>query len=189
MALTADKFIVPNGVPELGVQKMESSTIGITDLWDFGIFDYRNTLAPQSLTGGTPISLNNNGAGVETYKNLPDTAVTDVWNTSTNRFDFTELNIGDMIDIRLDLEVTTSAVNQTFSILLELGQGGTTFEIPFVINQEHKTAGAVAVNRYNGIYMRNANTITRPAQFILSSADDLTVDVHGWYCKVIKKGR
>ena len=53
MALTADKFIIPNGVPNLGVQKMESSTIGITDLWDFGIFDYRNTLAPQSLTGGT----------------------------------------------------------------------------------------------------------------------------------------
>ena len=94
-----------------------------------------------------------------------------------------------MIDIRLDLEVTTSVVNQTFSIDMELGQGGTAFTVPFVVNQEHKTAGAVAVIRYNGIYMRNSNTITNPAQFILSSADDLTVDVHGWYCKVTKKGR
>lgn len=189
MALTADKFIIPNGAATLGIQKMESSTIGITDLWDFGIFDYRNTLASQSLTGGTPIALNNNGAGVETYKNLPDTGVTDVWNTATNRFDFSELNIGDMIDIRLDLEVTTSSVNQTFSIDMELGQGGTTFTIPFVVNQEHKTAGAVAVNRYNGIYMRNANMTSNTAQFIISSANNLTVDVHGWYCKVIKKGR
>jgi hypothetical protein len=189
MALTADKFIVPNGVPSVGVQKMQSSTIGITDLWDFGIFDYRNTLAPQSLTGGNTIVLNNNGGGVNTYKKLPDTNVTDLWLTSTNKFDFSDLNIGDMIDIRLDLEVTTTAVNQTFSIDLEMGQGGTIETVPFVINQEHKAAGAVAVNRYNGIYMRNANSIVRSAQFKITSADDLTVDVHGWYCKLIKKGR
>ena len=189
MALTADKFIIPNGAATLGVQKMESSTIGITDLWDFGIFDYRNSLSPQSLTGGNTIALNNNGGGTDTYKNLPDTQVTDLWNVITNRFDFSDLSIGDMIDIRLDLEVTTTAVNQTFSIDLEMGQGGTILNVPFVINQEHKAAGAVAVNRYNGIYMRNANSINNTAQFKISSADDLTVDVHGWYCKLIKKGR
>lgn len=192
MALTQDKFILPDGSPITGVQTTKSSALGPSDLWDFGIYDYRDSTTlttPISLTGGSTAIITNDGLGSNNYILEADLGPSNIWDTTNNRFDFTSLNIGDMIDIRLDLEVTTTSNNQTFSIDLEMGQGGTIYTIPFVVNQEHKTAGAVAVNRYNGIYLRNANLIDNPAQFKISSASNLTLEVHGWYCKLVRKGR
>lgn len=192
MALTTDKFIIPNGAASLGVQKMTSSTVGLDNLWDFGIFDYRDqatSTTPISVTGGVEAIITNDAADPETYKKLPDTGVTDLWNASLNRFEFSTLTIGDMIDIRLDLQVTTTVNNQTFSIDLELGQGGTTYRIPFIVNQEKKTFGATSVIRYNGFYIKDTNTLNNYAQFKILSASNLTVEVHGWYMKLMKQGR
>lgn len=192
MALTTDKFIIPDGAATQGVQKMTSSTIGMADLWDFGIFDYRDqatNTTPISVSANTSTIITNDGAASDTYKKLPDTGITDLYNTTFNRFEFTGLTVGDMIDIRLDLEVTTTVNNQIFSIDLELGQGGTTYTVPFIVDQEKKTSGATSVIRYNGIYMKDANTINNYGQFKIISPDALTVEVHGWYCKLMKQGR
>ena len=192
MALTTDKFIIPDGAATQGVQKMTSSTIGMGNLWDFGIFDYRDQATgttPISVSANTSTLITNDGAASDTYKKLPDTGVTDLYNTTFNRFEFSTLTIGDMIDIRLDLEITTTVNNQIFSIDLELGQGGTTYTVPFIVDQEKKTFGATSVIRWNGIYMKDANTINNYGQFKIISPDALTVEVHGWYCKLMKQGR
>ena len=192
MALTTDKFIIPDGAVSQQVQKMKSSTVGLADLWDFGIFDYRDqatSTTPISVSANTSTIITNDGAASDTYKKLPDTGVTDVYNTSTNSFTFSSLSVGDMLDIRLDLEITTTANNQDFSIDLELGQGGTVYTIPFIVDQNVKAIGATSVIRYNGIYMKDSNTINNPAQFKIISPDALTVEVHGWYCKLMKQGR
>lgn len=192
MALTTDKFIIPDGAASQGVQNMASSTVGLDNLWDFGIFDYRDqatSTTPISVSANTSTIITNDGAATDTYKKLPDTGVTDLYNTSTNRFEFSDLTVGDMIDIRLDLEITTTVNNQVFSIDLELGQGGTVYTVPFIVDQEKKTSGATSVIRYNGIYMKDANTINNTGQFKIISPDALTVEVHGWYCKLMKQGR
>jgi hypothetical protein len=192
-SFTSSKFIEPDGAPVGVTQKMKSSDLGPADLWDFGIFDYADlatTTTPITVPTGivwTPIT--NDGAGANTYKNLPDTDVTDIWNTSTNVFDFSELSIGDMIDIRLDLEITTSGPNQEYGVVLELGQGVTPYRIPFAVNTNVKLAGTVSMNRYNGIYIGNALTKDNPGQFLVASNGAATVTVNGWYCKVVKKGR
>ena len=111
MALTTNKFIIPDGGVNQNIQKMTSSSLGPAQLWDFGIFDYRDTLTattPVALTGGSPAILTNNSS-TGTFKSLPDTAVTDLWISATDKFDFSELNIGDMVEIRLDCDVTTTA--------------------------------------------------------------------------------
>ena len=192
MALTADKFILPDGPPVEGAQPTSSSSLGPPDLWDFGSIDYAD-LATQStpfaITGGAGyVPIPNDGAGVNGYSN-PPSGVTNVWDVATQAFDFTQLSIGDMIDIRLDMQITTTATNQEYDIVLELGQGVSAYQIPFAVKSNVKTAGAVFVNRYNGIYIGNALTLDNPGQFKIQSTANATLQVNGWYCKVIKKGR
>mgnify|MGYP001079671057 CR=1 FL=1 len=192
MALTQDKFILPEGSPVTGIQTTKSSTLGPSDLWDFGIYDYRDSATsttPISVTANTSTVITNDGIGADTYKKLPDAGPEDIYDIATNSFDFSNLLVGDMIDIRLDLEITTTANNQDFSIDLELGQSGTVYTIPFIVDQNVKSIGSTSVIRYNGIYMKDSNTIDNSAQFKIISSDALTLEVHGWYCKLMKQGR
>ena len=191
MALETNKFIIPDGVVNQNIQKMKSSELGPATLWDFGIFDYRDTLTatnPIALTGGSPAVLTNNSS-TGTFKILPDTEVTDLWISAIDKFDFSDLNIGDMVEIRLDCEVTTTVTNQDYSIDLEMAQTTTPYNIPFIHSENVKTVGTHDVVRWLGFYMRDLNTINGQGQFIITSASNLTVKVHGWYMKLTKKGR
>lgn len=191
MSLDINKFIIPDGAVAQNIQKMTSSTLGPAQLWDFGIFDYRDTLtatSPIALTGGSTAVLTNN-ASTGTIKRLPDTGVTDLWYSSIDKFKFSELSIGDMIEIRLDCDVTTTQVNQDFSIDLELGQGGSSYKIPVIESQNVKTVGSHSVVRWLGFYIKDLNDKNNDAQFIINSASNLTVRVYGWYMKLTKLGR
>jgi hypothetical protein len=153
-----------------------------------GILDY-NDLAtattPIVVTGGAGyVDLPNDGLGAFTNKLYPPAGVTDVWTAGTGLFDWSQLVLGDMVDIRLDVEVTTSGANQDFDIELELGTGGFAYSIPFE-RQLVKSAGAVPVNVYNGIYLGDSNTLDNGAKFKIKSDGNATVIVRGWYCKVL----
>lgn len=155
---------------------------------DIGYADY-NDLAthttPISVAGNSVfVDITNDGLGTYTNINLPS-GVTKVWDTTLNEFDWTELSIGDMIDIRLDLTVTTTAPSQQVIIVLELG-GAYPYEILFTENT-FKTAGVHNINRFNGIYIGNADTLSGGGKFKIKSDGTLSVVVNGWYCKVIKR--
>jgi hypothetical protein len=156
-----------------------------------GILDYNDSLTavtPISVPSGlVDIDITNDGLGSFTNKSYAPVGVTDIWNSSTNLFDFSQLSLGDMIDIRVDLTVTTTSPNQLVEIDLALGIGGAQYSIPFSRNV-YKNASAQNVNRYNGIYMGDLNTLNNPAKFVVRSDAPAIVLVNGWYCKVLKRG-
>lgn len=152
-----------------------------------GFADYSDSATsttPISVTGGAGyVDLTNDGLGVYTIKTyLPD-GVTDVYDSSINRFDFSELSLGDMLDIRLDIEVTTTSPSQQVDITLELGTSTFPYEIPFITNV-YKAAGVHKVNRYNGIYIGNNDTLNGGGRFRIKSDANCTVKVNGWYVKI-----
>jgi len=106
----------------VGGDKINDNFTELYDAKRFGIYDYNNTISAQSFTGATPIVLNNNGAGTFTYKNIL-TGVTDIFNTTTNAFDFSDLVIGDYFQIRVNLTVTTTSLNQNIEVTMDLAQG------------------------------------------------------------------
>lgn len=110
-----------------------------------------------------------------------------LWDASLNKFDWSGagLTTGDMVDIRLDIEVTTSVANQDFDVVLELATDGSSYDILFD-SQLVKTAGVARVNRYNGLYMGDANVLDNKARFKIQSDANATVKVNGWYIKVLK---
>lgn len=154
-----------------------------------GFADYND-----SATAGTPIVIPNTSAfidlpndelGAFTNKAFLPPGVTDVWDASSGLFDWSELALGDMVDIRLDIVVTTASNNQQVLISLELATGGFSYEIPYA-HLVFKSPGIYQVNRFNGIYMGDLNTLNNGGKFKVKSDGNATVVVNGWYCKIIK---
>jgi len=157
-----------------------------------GFFDYNDlatTGTPLSVTvANSPLSLPNDGAGAATNKLFPPVGVTDVWLVGTDVFDWSQLKLGDQVDIRLDLDIITTSTNTDIHVDLHLGTGAGSYIIPFVTDVTFKTTGTHPVNRWNGIYMGDTNTLNNGGQFKISTDKNCSVVVNGWYVKVLVRG-
>lgn len=156
-----------------------------------GFLDYADLATqttPVSVTGGAgELPIPNDAAGAYTVLSYPPDGVTQVWDATAQSFDWSELSLGDMIDIRLNLEVTTTAVNTGISVNLHLGSGGSAYTVPFITSTNFKTVGTYQLIRYNGIYIGNTDTLNNGGVFKISADQNITYKVIGWYCKIIKR--
>lgn len=181
-----------NNFPIAGPSSGEGGSIP-ADVFYGGIFDYNDlgtTGTPIAVTGGGGLSdLTNDGAGAFTNKIYAPIGITDVWNSSTNLFDWSELKLGDMLDIRLDVDVITTSVNTEFVIALQLGVGGSPYTINWFNLANFKNAGTNKIVTFNGIYLGDTNTLDNSAKFVIAADKNCTVVVNGWYCKVIRRGQ
>lgn len=157
-----------------------------------GIYDYND-----AGTSTTPISiavantwypLTNDAAGPFTNKTYALSSVADVWDTASQAFDFSGLELGDTVDIRVDVTATSTVTNQTFDVDLFVADGEAgEYQLPFIIEQAFKSSGAHRLLRFNGIYMGDTNTKDNPAVFKIRSSNTGSVVVNGWYVRVTKR--
>lgn len=156
-----------------------------------GIYNYNDlatTSTPIPLTlASTQYELTNDGAGAQTTTAYGLSGITNMWNTSTDRFDFSGLSLGDTVDIRYDIDVITTSPNTAFSLDLELGVGATPYQLNLVSEDDKKSAGTYKVTGYTSIYLGNTLTRDNPAR-ILASADStgVTIVVNGWYIRPLR---
>lgn len=160
-----------------------------------GWWDYQDTatgVTPIALTAAnTQYELTNDGAGTFSNSTYGLSGITDIWDTSTNRFDFANgsvLQLGDTVDIRFDVEVTTTTANTAVDLHIELGVGsGSEYQLDIIPSTTIKTAGTYQLVRWVGYYMGNTTTLNYPAR-ILARADTTgaTVKVNGWYIRALK---
>ena len=174
----------PNSVDvtQNSLDSIESHIVGFVDYNDLDTA----TTAIVIPNTSTYISLTNDGLGAFTNKLYLPSGVTDVWDVSLDAFDWSELTLGDMVDIRLDIIITTANNNQEVVVALELGTGGFSYEIPYA-HLVFKSAGTYQINKFNGIYMGDSNTLDNGGHFKVLSDGNATVVVNGWYCRIIKK--
>lgn len=159
------------------------------DIFNGGFADYNDSGSSQPITVvASPVVLQNDGAGLYSNKLFLPQGVTDVWDVIGDQFDWSELKTGDMIDIRLDIVMTTVSPNTTIDINLHLGAGGGAYIIPFITKKILKSAGAHNINRFNGIYIGDTNTLDNGGQFKIIVDQDCSAVVNGWYIKIIRKG-
>ena len=155
-----------------------------------GFVDYADLATqttPIAVTAlGSPVKITNDGLGVGSNNSYLPTGVTNIWNTTTNQFDFTELSVGDMVSIRLVLNITTTTPNQNVDVDLSLAVGGSNpYTLPFGRGIA-RTSGVYSVLRYNGFYIGSADTLDNGGFFEISSDNDCDCEVVGWYCKITK---
>lgn len=172
---------------------VEGLPVGVSpsDVFSGGLVDYNDaatTTTPLVVTGGgADVQLTNDTLGAFTNTAFLPDGVTSLWNTTTNQFDFTELKLGDMLDIRLEITADMSGPNSELDIDLELGIGAGAYAIAFS-RENYKTSGVKQIDRWNGIYLGDSNTLDNPARFIIRSDTNCNVVVAGWYVKIIRKG-
>lgn len=174
-----------NGLPSSwSLPKDYSSADGKETL---GIYDYENTLTAQSFTG-TPIKLLNNGLGANTNKTYALTGIAETFDTVTNELDFSNLKLGDKFEIRLQLEVTTTSVNQEVNMYINVAVGSGADYVIHLGREFFKTVGTYEINYlYNFIYIGNAETRDYPAEIMFNSDANATVLVGGFATIVNKR--
>ena len=111
-----------------------------------------------------------------------------VWNGTLNQFDFSSLSIGDMVQLRVDLLVTTTSANQNVSIYAKFGVG-TANEYDLLISHSLVKTITTDLQVVESCIFSIDNTDWRdfPAELYILSDDDATVQVNGWYIPIIKK--
>lgn len=153
-----------------------------------GYADYND-----STTSGTPITpststwtkLTNDKAGAFTTTAYLPAGVTDLWDTTGNQFDFSELSLGDQVDIRFDLSVTTTSANQVVRQRVQFDIGGSPYNIEFDQKQV-KTAGTFQVIRQVKFHMGNSGTINNPGEWQIWTDSSANVTVNGVYISVTR---
>lgn len=188
---------------------MAKSTIPTTGLWSsiaglinnnftetyetprYGIYDYNDlatSISPLVIPGTSQyVQVTNDGLGAFTNKTYGLPGLADIYNTTTNEFDFSSLSLGDSVDIRIDMEVTTSSPSQEIDLDMELATGsGSDYDILF-FKAIFKNAGVNDIARFNSIYIGNNETKNFPARFKIRSDAAATAVVRGWYVRVMPR--
>lgn len=164
----------------------------LPDSFSGGWADYEDTAttgSPISVTA-VPTVLTNDGLGVDTNTSfLPvgGNGITQLWDTSSNGFDFSDLEVGDMVDIRMDITMIIASNNTAVDVDLFMGSGGS-IVVPFISQQNFKSTGSFEVIRYMGIYIGSEDVRDNLAQLKVSADNNCTCTVHGWYIKAIRRG-
>ncbi len=168
----------------------EIPTIPDPYLASIGFFDYADLATqttPISFVNGVDKKLTNDGLGATTNKNYPPYGITDVWSTSTNACNFSQLSLGDAVGIRFDVTATTTASNQVISGYIKLGVGTASEYQLQIFSENIKTSGANHRVFYTKLYIGNEDIRTAPAEFYILSDNNGNVKVNGWYFQIERR--
>jgi hypothetical protein len=157
---------------------------GFTKTYWFDANDVATTTTPIAHgAGSTTTFLTNDGAGASTNSYNPDSKAA-LWNTSTNKFDFTSLKIGDTVEFRIDIDIAPAAA-QEINLVMDIGEG---VAGAYSLNVNHtyfKTASASdQITAMFRIYMGDEVTRANSARFRLTSIAATTIIVNGWFYQI-----
>ena len=181
-----------NGLYELVTTIHGYITTASPDGFSGGWANYADvaTIGSPIAVSAVPAVLTNDGLGVDTntsYLPVGGNGITQLWNTSSNGFDFSDLNVGDMLEIRMDIDVIIASNNTAVDVNLHMGSGGTVI-VPFISQQNFKTTGTFEVIRYMGLYIGSTDVRDTLAQLKINADNNCTCIVNGWYIKATRRG-
>jgi hypothetical protein len=141
-----------------------------------------------TLTADTLTVLPNNALGSNTTNAYLPLGVTNLWNAGTSSFDFTELAVGDAVELRILVQPTTASNNTQIELDLYLGSGVNQYKVPFITTQNFQFSGLFEATRYTSFPIRNEDTRTSPAQFKVIANKDCTMQTDDFLVKVTRNG-
>lgn len=141
---------------------------------------------PINVPANTPTKLTLDAdSGVILDQYLP-IGVSSVWDSENSQFDFSQLKIGDMIDIRVDGSLTNTGFNESFVLNLVAGIGsGSEFTLPFA-SGVRLFSGTSPVSRYNGVFVGSQALIDFPSELQVVTTDASSGFLIDIYVKVIR---
>ena len=158
---------------------------GATKTYWFDDNDTATATTPIAhISGATNTYLTNDSLGAFSNEYNPDSKGR-LWDTSTQKFDFTSLKIGDIVEIRGDIEVDTSSANQEVDILMSLAEGeASPYELNIIHLYYKKASTGNKITFMFRIYMGDEPTRVGGSRFRLASANNATIKVNGWFYSI-----
>ena len=152
-----------------------------------GFIDYNDSSAAVTLVANTWTDVPNDGAGGSSLDTYKPSGVNDILDTSTGYFDFSDLELGDEVFLRIDFSVTPNLNNALLECRMDLGGG--VYQLDVFSKRLDNGAGiSYPSEKFTFyMYMGNLTTIngTGKLQVRLSSGGSL--DNAGVAISIIKK--
>ena len=180
---TSGQYLTANGDGTATFKTIPTAQVG----W-YDNADSFTAGTPIALTAGVKADLTNNNLGVDTNLNFGIPGVVNLWDSSTNRFNFSQLTIGDTLEVRVDLLYTTTAANTALTLEFEFASGtGSAFPLIILPLVNFKTAGTYQITHSRGFYIGSAVVRDNPCRIrALADTAGSSVVVKGWYTRAIK---
>jgi hypothetical protein len=167
----------------------KSVTIARSGLTSAGYAIYEDSrVTTTTLAAGVFTVIPNDALGTNTTNAYLPLGVTNLWNAGTNSFDFSELAIGDAVEMRIIVQPTTTSNNTEIELDLFLGSGGAQYKVPFITTQNFQFAGLFEATRYTSFPIRDEDTRTSPAQFKAIADKNCTLQTDDFFVKVTRNG-
>ena len=155
-----------------------------------GYFDYNDLITqttPLTAVTNTPLKLTNDSEGANTSTDQNPYGVSYVWDSTTNQFNFSELSVGDTIDVRVHVQVTTTTSNQKVDIKAKFGIGSVSQFENAIYENVFKSSGLHEISFVAPFYMGSTYITDYPAELYLTTDASATVKVDGWYVRILRK--
>jgi hypothetical protein len=177
-----DKAPSENAVYDFIAQWLPKASLGYFDYADLATQTTPITVAPDTET-----LLTNDTLGDDTNTSQPPYGVTAIWDADSDEFNFQQLSVGDTVDLRIHLKTTTTTANQKYHIDMKFA-----FDSPDefenrIFSQYVKNASEDEQSFVTTLYIGSESVRTYPARLYITSDDDATVEVVGWFCRVFRK--
>lgn len=183
---------VNNGV--LDKAPSENAVYNFISQWlpksSLGYFDYADLATqttPITVLPDTQTLLTNDTLGDSTNTSQPPYGVTAIWDADSDEFNFQQLSVGDTVDLRIHLKTTTTTANQKYHIDMKFAFDGPDEFENRIFSQYVKNASEDEQSFVTTLYIGSESVRTYPARLYITSDDDATVEVVGWFCRVFRK--
>lgn len=167
----------------------KSVTIARSGITSAGYAIYEDSrVTTTTLAAGVFTVIPNDALGANTTNAYLPLGVTNLWNAGTSSFDFSELAVGDAVEMRIIVQPTTTSNNTEIELDLFLGSGGAQYKVPFITTQNFQFAGLFEATRYTSFPIRDEDTRTSPAQFKAIADKNCTLQTDDFFVKVTRNG-
>jgi len=140
------------------------------------VADTATAITPITIIAGlVPTYLTCDALGLDTGDTFLQGGITNLWDAVTNRLDLSQLSIGDRVDVRIDVTITTAGPNTEIELGLVGGIGGFQFSTPFYA-EVVKTASVRRRTPSGFFIVRSASTRDNPAA-LYCATDGAGLDV------------
>ena len=151
-----------------------------------GFLDYGHNGPNVSLVANTWTDVPNDGAGGSTNKLYPPDGVTELLDPNTGYLDFSQISIGDQINVRNHIAVTPNTNNSLLEVRYVLGQGPGQYTLLFWSERLDSGSGQPYERVIPfPIYMGDANTQGGAGKLQVKLSTNGTLDNKGSYIQIL----
>jgi hypothetical protein len=123
-------------------------------------------------------NLPNDGAGPDSDTTYSLPGVTSFYDVLSNQFEFSAFNLGDILTLRLDLDIAPSVLEQEIDLLLSIGEGSVAAKTKLISRQYFKNAVSHNVTAEITFTLDDALLLANPGHVQIQSAANASVVVN-----------